>query len=150
MNQRAKLAWTDKAHHRFKERIREITSRNRGHNVQTVIDELNLYIRGWLNYYKLSSTYHEVKDLSQWIRRRVRLYYWKQWKQPRTRRRHLLALGADPATVHMATRSRKGYWRMSQNEIVRYALNNRWLEEQGVPDLRAIWIVLHHGPKTRV
>ena len=51
LNQRAKLAWTDKAHHRFKERIREITSRNRGHKVQTVIDELNLYTRGWLNYY---------------------------------------------------------------------------------------------------
>ena len=128
LNQRAKLAWTDKAHHRFKERIREITSRNRGHKVQTVIDELNLYVRGWLNYYKLSSTYKEVLALSVWVRRRVRLYYWKQWKQPRTRRRHLLALGADPDTVHMATRSRKGYWRMSQNEIVRFALNNRWLE----------------------
>ena len=150
LNQRAKLAWTDKAQHRFKERVREITSRNRGHKVQTVIDELNLYIRGWLNYYKLSSTYKEVLALSVWIRRRVRLYYWKQWKQPRTRRRNLLALGADPATVHMATRSRKGYWRMSQNEIVRFALNNRWLEEQGVPDMRAVWIVLHYGSKARV
>jgi RNA-directed DNA polymerase len=150
LNNRAKLAWTDKAHHRFKERIREITSRNRGHKVQTVIDELNLYVRGWLNYYKLSSTYKEVRALSVWVRRRVRLYYWKQWKQPRTRRRNLLALGADPNEVHRATRSRKGYWRMSQNEIVRFALNNRWLEEQGVPDLRAIWIVLHHGPQVRV
>jgi hypothetical protein len=148
----------------------QITSRNRGHRVQTVIDELNLYIRGWLNYYKLSATYTEVLEWSQWVRRRVRLYlpgfarpagslwlaisaalrFWKQWKQPRTRRRNLLALGADPATVHMATRSRKGYWRMSQNEIVRYALNNRWLEEQGVPDMRAVWIVLHYGPKARV
>ena len=62
----------------------------------------------------------------------------------------LLALGADPNEVHRATRSRKGYWRMSQNEIVRFALNNRWLEEQGVPDLRAIWIVLHYGPQARV
>lgn len=150
LNNRAKLAWTDKAHHRFKERIKEITSRNRGHKVQTVIGELNLYIRGWLNYYKLSSTYKEVLALSVWIRRRVRLYYWKQWKQPRTRRRNLLALGADPETVHMATRSRKGYWRMSQIEIVRFALNNRWLEEQGVPDMRAIWVVLHFGPKARV
>jgi RNA-directed DNA polymerase len=144
------LAWTDKAQHRFKERVREITSRNRGHKVETVIDELKLYVRGWLNYYKLSSTYKEVLALSVWVRRRVRLYYWKQWKQPRTRRRNLLALGADPATVHMATRSRKGYWRMSQNEIVRHALNNRWLEEQGVPDMRAVWIVLHYGPKARV
>ena len=150
LDNRARLAWTEKAQHRFKERIREITSRNRGHRVQDVIDELNLYIRGWLNYYKLSSTYKEVLTLSVWVRRRVRLYYWKQWKRPRTRRRNLLALGADPATVHMATRSRKGYWRMSQNEIVRYALNNRWLEEQGVPDMRAVWIVLHYGPDARV
>jgi RNA-directed DNA polymerase len=150
LNNRGKLAWTDKAQRRFKERVREITSRNRGHHVQTVIGELNLYVRGWLNYYKLSSTYKEVLALSVWVRRRVRLYYWKQWKQPRTRRRHLLALGADPDTVHMATRSRKGYWRMSQNEIVRFALNNRWLEEQGVPDMRAVWIVLHYGPKARV
>jgi hypothetical protein len=74
----------------------------------------------------------------------------------------------------MATRSRKGYWRMSQNEIVRFALNNRWLEEQGVPDMnataavaawkiprsltawtqrsgvKAVWIVLHYGPDARV
>ncbi|MCB1133269.1 MAG: hypothetical protein KDN05_19265, partial [Verrucomicrobiae bacterium] len=75
----------EKAHHRFKERIREITSRNRGHRVKDVIDELNLFVRGWLNYFKLSSTYSEVKDLAEWVRRRVRLYYWKQWKQPRTR-----------------------------------------------------------------
>jgi RNA-directed DNA polymerase len=150
LNNRAKLAWTDKAQHRFKERVRQITSRNRGHKVQVVIGELDQYIRGWLNYYRLSSNYSEVKDLAGWVRRRVRLYYWKQWKQPRTRRRHLLALGADPDTVHMATRSRKGYWRMSQNEIVRFALNNHWLEEQGVPDLRAIWIVIPYGPAARV
>jgi RNA-directed DNA polymerase len=144
------LAWTEKAQHRFKERVREITSRNRGHKVQVVIDELDQYVRGWLNYFKLSSTYKEVLALSVWVRRRVRLYYWKQWKQPRTRRRNLLALGADPGKVHMATRSRKGYWRMSQNEIVRFALNNRWLEEQGVPDMRAVWIVLYYGQKARV
>jgi hypothetical protein len=49
----------------------------------------------------------------------------------------------------MATRGRKGYRRMSQNEIVRYALNNRWLEEQGVPDIRAVWTVLHYGQLAR-
>jgi RNA-directed DNA polymerase len=150
LNNRAKLAWTEKARRRFKQRVREITRRNRGHRVKDVIDELNLYVRGWLNYYKLSSTYSEVKDLAEWVRRRVRLYYWKQWKQPRTRRRNLLALGIQPGRVHLATRSRKGYWRMSQNSLVRIALNNRWLEEQGVPDMRAIWIVLHYGPNARV
>jgi RNA-directed DNA polymerase len=144
LNNRAKLAWTEKALHRFKQRVKEITSRNRGHKVQTVIDELNLYVRGWLNYFKLSSTFGEVRELAGWIRRRVRLYDWKQWKQPRTRRRNLLALGVNPKRVHMASRSRKGYWRMSQTEIVRFALNNRWLDGQGVPDMEAVWIVLHY------
>ena len=77
LDNRAKLVWTEKAQHRFKERIREITSRNRGHKVKDVIHELNLYVRGWLQYYKLSNTCTVIKDLSQWIRRRVRLYYWK-------------------------------------------------------------------------
>ena len=68
----------------------------------------------------------------------------------RTRRRHLLALGIDPAEVHMATRSRKGYWRMSANSIVQRALTNRWLQEQGVPDMRTLWITLHYGLNARV
>ena len=70
-----------------------------------VIDELNLYVRGWLNYYKYSSTHKEVLALSVWIRRRVKLYY---WKQPRTRRRNLLALGTDPGTVHTRRAAGKG------------------------------------------
>ena len=82
--------------------------------------------------------------LSERVRRRVRLYYWKQWKQPRTRRRHLIAPGVFPERVRMASRSRKGYWRMSNNSLVRLALNNRWLEEQGVPNMRALWIALHY------
>ncbi|MBK1829094.1 hypothetical protein JIN81_18835, partial [Haloferula rosea] len=94
--------------------------------------------------------YTVIERLAEWVRRRVRLYYWKQWKQPRTRRRQLLALGIAPDEVHKASRSRKGYWRMSQMSLVRHALNNRWLEEQGVPDMRAVWIKLHYGPHARV
>ncbi|MHC4816352.1 MAG: group II intron reverse transcriptase/maturase [Planctomycetota bacterium] len=147
---RGRAVWTAKAHARFKQRVREITRRNRGHRVQDVIDELRRYVTGWLNYFGISHTYTALLALDEWVRRRVRLYYWKQWKRPRTRRRHLLALGADPEQVHMATRSRKGYWRMSANSIVQRALTNRWLHEQGVPDMRTLWIALHYGPKARI
>ena len=77
-------------------RVKEITRRNRGHRVQDVIDELRRYATGWLNYFGISHTYKVVLELESWIRRRVRLYYWKQWKEPRTRRRHLIALGIRP------------------------------------------------------
>jgi RNA-directed DNA polymerase len=90
------VTWTAKALARFKERVREITSRNRGHRVQDVIGELWLYISGWLNYFGISNTCRVVLELADWVRRRVRLYYWKQWKQPRTRRRNLIRLGAIP------------------------------------------------------
>ena len=150
VGKRGRLVWTLKALHRFKQRVRDITRRNRGHRVQDVIGELRRYVTGWLNYFKLSHTYTVVLELDRWLRRRVRLYYWKQWKQPRTRRRHLIALGIAPDRVKLASRSRKGYWRMSQNSIVRTALNNEWLNEQGVPDIRATWIKLHYGPNARV
>jgi len=147
---RGKVKWTDKALQRFKQRIKEITRRNRGHAVQAVIDELRRYAVGWMNYFGISKTYREVLELDDWIRRRVRLYYWKQWKRPRARRRNLIKLGADPKEVHMATRSRKGYWRMSANSIVQRALNNRELKERGVPELRSIWIKLHHGAEVKI
>jgi len=145
-----KVVWTVKVFTRFKRRVKEITRRNRGHRIQDVIDELNRYVTGWLNYFGISHTYTGVMELDEWVRRRVRLYYWKQWKQPRTRRRHLLTLGIRPEEVHMVTRSRKGYWRMSGNSLVQRALNNRWLHEQGVPDIRKSWIILHYGAKARV
>jgi RNA-directed DNA polymerase len=147
---RGRAVWTAKAHARFKQRVREITRRNRGHNVQHVTDELHRYVVGWLNYFGISHTYTALLELDEWVRRRVRLYYWKQWKQPRTRRRHLLALGIPREEVHMATRSRKGYWRMSANSIVQRALTNHWLHEQGVPDMRTLWITRHYGPLARV
>jgi hypothetical protein len=52
--------------------------------------------------------------------------------------------------VHIATRRRKGYWRMSANSIVQKALNNRELKERGVPELRSIWIKLHHGAEVKI
>ncbi len=147
---RGRAVWTTKAYARFKRRVKEITRRNRGHRVQDVIDELRVYVTGWLHYFGISHTYSALLELEEWVRRRVRLYYWKQWKRPRTRRRHLIVLGIPPKEVHMATRSRKGYWRMSANSIVQRALNNRWLHEQGVPDMRTLWIVLHYGPQARI
>lgn len=147
---REKVVWTAKALTRFKERVREITSRNRGRRVGDVINELRLYLTGWMNYFGISRTYKVVLELSEWTRQRVRLYYSKQWKQPRTRRQNLIKLGTNPDEVKLATCSRKGYCRMSSNGIVQQAMNNRWLEEQGVPNLRRLWGKLHYGPNARV
>lgn len=149
ISKQGKVKWTEKSMKRCKQRMKEITRRNRGASAEVVIDELRKFANGWMNYFGISQTYREVLMLDEWMRRRVRLYYWKQWKGPRTRRRNLLKLGANPKKVHMATRSRKGYWRMSRNTIVHQGLNNRWLKERGVPEMRDIWIKLNYGDKSR-
>jgi RNA-directed DNA polymerase len=149
ISKQGKVKWTEKSLKRCKQRVKEITRRNRGASAEHVIDDLRQFASGWMNYFGISHTYQEVLELDAWMRRRVRLYYWKQWKRPRTRRRNLLKLGADPKKVHMATRSRKGYWRLSLSSIVCKALTVRWLKEQGVPEMKEIWIKLHHGDKSR-
>ena len=52
--------------------------------------------------------------------------------------------------IDRSLRRRKGYGRMSANSIVQRALTNHWLHEQGVPDMRTLWITRHYGPNARV
>ena len=146
-----RIKWNAKSKKRFSERIREITKRTRGVSPCTVMEDLQLFVRGAVNYYQLGMTYAEARDLDGWLRRRVRLYYWKQWGRPRARRRNLIKLGINRETVHMASRSRKGPWRMSQNSKVRGAMTNQWLDQQGVPSIANQWISIRYpdGPKGR-
>lgn len=143
-----RIKWSEKSKAKFGARIRELTKRTRGVSPRKVMEELQLFVRGAVNYYCLGMTYAEARELDGWLRRRVRMYYWKQWGRPRTRRRKLLKLGIDRATVHLASRSRKGPWRMSQNSKVRIAMNNEWLEQQGVPSIANQWISIRYpnGP----
>jgi RNA-directed DNA polymerase len=141
---RGKLHWTDAAVYRFKERVREITARSNGKSMRQRIPILRRYVTGWLTYYGHSRSYSQLLTLDQWLRRRVRLCYWKQWKRPRTRRRHLMALGISKDDVKLASRSRKGFWRMAGNGIVQRALTKQWLWDQGVPHMRQQWIDLHY------
>ena len=121
------------------------TTKPTGEVRRKVIEDLKKFARGAFNYYAIGVTYREACELDEWLRRRIRLYYWKQWGRPRTRRRKLLSLGAKREEVHMASRSRKGPWRMSRNRIVQQAMDNRWLHhQQGVPSIREMWIAVRY------
>jgi len=146
---RRKVRWSAKSQRKFKAQVKLITRRTRGHSPRSVIAELSSYVRGAFNYYGIGIAYGEARELDQWLRRRVRLYYWKQWGRPRTRRRRLLRLGIGLKEVHLASRSRKGHWRMSQNSLVHRAMNNEWLDAQGVPSLTEQWVSIRYpnGPK---
>lgn len=137
---RRKIRWTEEAKQRFKSEVKRITRRTRGVAVGVVYHDLRNYLRGALNYYLLGVTFGEVRELDHWIRRRMRLYYWKQWGRPRARRLNLLKLGAPRDKVKLASRSRKGAWRICNIEVVRFAMTNAWLESQGLHSLETQWV----------
>lgn len=60
---------------------------------QAKIQKLSIYLRGWINYYGIANQYQQVVALDGWIRHRIRMCYWKQWRKPRIKIRKLIKLG---------------------------------------------------------
>jgi len=146
--ERKQIRWSEAAVTEFRARVRALTKRTWSVAMDHRLGSLGRYVSGWFGYYRISRTWGEVLELDKWLRRRVRQCYWKQWKRGPTRRRNLLRLGADPREVHLASRSRKGCWRMSTNSVVQAALTNEWLDRQGVPNLQALWLAYHYPEQT--
>jgi len=124
---------------KFKDRVREITRRNRGVSMPDRLLELRRYLQGWVGYFSLvpMKTYFEILD--KWVRRRIRSCYWKQWRNPRTRIRNLRKLGfrRDQAVTHGY--SSKGAWVMSSSQAVHEALSIAYLTQEGLVSLLTIW-----------
>ena len=136
---RATINVAPKSIRRFKHRIREITGRSRGISMERRLSELRSYLRGWMGYFGLASQLKLFDRLDQWLRRRIRMCYWKQWRRPRKRRRELIRLGVPIRQSIRHARSRKGYWHMSQTIASGVGLTNAWLAEQGLISMKTLW-----------
>jgi group II intron reverse transcriptase/maturase len=119
---------------RVKMKIREITSRNMPVSMAERIERLNAYLGGWMGYFALAETPSIFRNLEGWMRRRLRMCLWKQWKRVRTRYRELRALGLPEWVVHEIANARKGPWRMAHGPMNR-ALGNAYWQSQGLMSL---------------
>jgi group II intron reverse transcriptase/maturase len=114
---------------RFKDKVRTITGRNRGKSIFQVIKELNDFLRGWWNYYRITETHTFLTALNHLVVRRLRSLLWKQWKRPRTRIKKLRARGRSLKDAVSTGCSRKGPWRMSRCQTMIYAFPTRYFTE---------------------
>jgi group II intron reverse transcriptase/maturase len=117
---------------RFKQRVRELTDRNCGKSLYQVVKELNMYLRGWWNYFRFAEARYILKALKTWIIRRLRCLVWKQWKNPRTKVQNLEKLGIDHAHAMTCGNTRKKHWRMSKVKWVAIAMPERYFIEKGL------------------
>ena len=124
---------------KFKEKIREITSRSNAMSMETRYLKLKQVIVGWVNYFKIANMGNIAQKLDEWIRRRIRMCYWKQWKRIKTKHDNLVKLGINNFKAWEYANTRKSYWRISDTPFLHQALNNKTLEKLGYTSLTSVY-----------
>jgi len=126
-----------KALERFKTRVRELTRRTLGVSVDQLIKPLARYLIGWRGYFGFCQTPRVLSNLDAWIRRRLRMYLWRQWKNGRNRFKELRRRGVPKFRAALAAGSPTGFWRMSGHPAVHQALRNRYFDSIDLPRVAA-------------
>lgn len=124
---------------KFKDKIRKVTSRSNAMSMETRYLKLAQVIRGWVNYFKIANMGKIAQILDKWIRRRIRMCYWKQWRKCKTKIENLIKLGIMEDVAGEHSGSRKSYWRMADTPAMHIALNNKTLEKLGYTSLTSVY-----------
>jgi RNA-directed DNA polymerase len=135
-----KLCWHEKSYATFRQRIRELTGRSWGVSMEHRYRKLAQYLRGWMGYFGISEYYRPIPEIDGWIRRRMRMCYWKQWRKVRTKVKNLLALGTPRRAAIWTGMSSKSYWHLSRSLGTQTGMTNQWLEQQGLISVRDLWM----------
>jgi len=146
---RKRLTVSEKALTRFKSELRRFTGRSWGVSMQRRYGEIRTYVQGWMNYFGIALKYNDAVEMDHWLRRRIRMCYWKQWRRVRRRIGELIRLGAPRYQAILAGLSRKGYWHLAKTLSTNCGLGNEFLQRQGLTSIRSLWIGIHYPAKAR-
>jgi RNA-directed DNA polymerase len=116
---------------RFKDKVKRITRRNNGRPMETIIKELNLVLRGWMNYYRVANIKSLTKDMMQWLRRRLRMIRMVQWKTHKKMHKEMRKKGIKGTGEKMDVKR----WKNSKTQIIHILLPNKYFEDLGLVDM---------------
>jgi len=137
-----RLGIAPKSLERAKERVREITRRNRGVSVAKMIGELNSFLSGWVTYFRYAECRSHLQRMDEWTRRKLRCVRLKQCKRTKAIADFLRSLGLREAWAWMLALTGKGWWRMAGSPQAANAMTNRWFQSQGLISLTARYAAL--------
>ncbi len=120
---------------RLKAKVRDLTRRTGGQCLSRVVKELSCYLSGWRAYFGFCETPSVLRELDQWIRRRLRAIAWKQWKSGRTRFARLRRRGVGRDLAAQTAGSPHGPWRLSKSPALHIALPNAFFASLGLATL---------------
>lgn len=116
---------------KMKEHLRLLTSRSNGWGYEKRKDKLRQFITGWVNYFMLADMKGCLEETDKWLRRRIRMVIWKQWKRVISRFRNLMKIGLDKRRAWMFANTRKGYWRTAKSPILLTSITTDRLRQAG-------------------
>jgi len=117
---------------RLKSKVKIMLRKGRGRNVGRTIEELTPVLRGWYTYFSLAETKSAFEQLDQWLRRRLRVILWRQWKRPRTRVKRLIERGIDPDRARKSALNGRGPWWNSGAAHMNHAFPKRYFDQLGM------------------
>jgi RNA-directed DNA polymerase len=136
-HQNPKLKVSPNSIKRAKARVKEIIRKGRGRTLPKVAAGLTTYLRGWVNYFRLSQVKIAFEELDQWIRRKLRSILWRQWKTPRTRAGKMIERGIEKARAFASAYNGRGPWWNAGASHMNAAVSAKWLQQQGLMSLLA-------------
>ncbi|MHB8092712.1 MAG: group II intron reverse transcriptase/maturase [Syntrophales bacterium] len=145
----AKIHWSEKAFREFKRRVKELTGRSWFVSMEYRYQKLAEYLRGWMNYFGISEYYRPIPEIDHWLRRRLRMCYFKQWRRARTKVRELRKLGTSLQAAISVAISRKGPWHLSRTLATQMGMTNKWLKDQGLLSVKELWVHIHYPATAR-
>ncbi len=95
---------------KLKERLRDLTCRSNGWGNERRKERLKRFITGWVNYFRLADIQELLSKADEWLRRRIRMVIWKQWKRIKTRMKNLTKPGVKQSKAWERANTGKGYW----------------------------------------
>lgn len=134
-NRKPKLKPDPKSVKRLKVKLKDLFRRGRGWSLARTIRELNPILRGWGHYFRLADVEGIFEELDQWIRRRLRVLLWRQWKRPRTRLNELRKRGLEEARAATSAYNGYGPWRNAGASHMNQAVPVSALDQMGLLSL---------------
>ena len=116
---------------------------SQGRKLDTVLNNIKVFMRGWLGYYGIADMKNEMEVWNEWLRRRIRMYIWKQWKKPKTRATNLKKLGMPEWQANRNGNTRKGCWAIAGSGILTHAITNERLARRGYYDISEEYKSMH-------
>ena len=128
---------------KMKAKLKDLSSRRSVKSLKGALERIKVYMRGWLNYYRVADMKNNIEELNGWLYHRIRACIWKHWKLPKTKRKNLMRLGIPEYYASITGYSRRACWFMSNTTTVKRALSKERLTHNGFYDLSIAYQSMH-------